>query len=65
MGHSSLDEWKEVMKSDFSCDDTTALTYILNDIQHQIDNFPDITTNEVSFNFWVDLKAQVEKLLEG
>ncbi len=63
MGHANLDEWKESIKSDFTCDDTTALTYILNDIQHQIDNFPDIMTNQSSYNFWVNLKSEVETLL--
>tara|TARA_A100001201_G_scaffold39383_2_gene41122 strand:- start:4620 stop:4820 length:201 start_codon:yes stop_codon:yes gene_type:complete len=63
MGHNSLDEWKESIKSDFSCDDTTALNYILNDIQNQINNFPDLTSNDNSYTFWVNLKTEVETLL--
>ena len=63
MGHNSLDEWKDSIKSDMSCDDTAALTYILNDIQDQINNFPDLVSNDGSYTFWVNLKTEVETLL--
>lgn len=65
MGHSSLDEWKAAIKSDMSCDDATALNYILKDIENQILNFPDPLTNQIQYQFWVDLKSQVETIIGG
>ena len=65
MGHTSIEEWKESIKLDLSCDDATALNHILNDINDQLSNFPDILSNKIQYQFWVDLKSQVETIIGG